>query len=78
MQIEGGFLFVTAFYEVMVQLYACQEKYRTHQNTKIDLKEKKKFGCLLFGFHLVLCLINVCLCIAGMLLYSLFTNFVEK
>lgn len=45
---------------------------------KIDLKEQKDFYRLLSGFQLILCLINIGLCIAGMLPHSLFTNFVEK
>lgn len=78
MQIEGGVLFFTAIYKVMLRYRACQENCRTHQSAKIDLKEKKTFDRLLFGSQLVLCLINICLCIAGMLPYSLFTSFVEK
>lgn len=69
MKIEGGVLFFTAFFEFSVLLYACQKKPSTHQNAKIDLEEQKRFDRLLFGSQLVFYLINICLCIAGMLLY---------
>lgn len=41
MQIKGGILCVTAFYEVMVRLHVCHEKCRTRQKTKIDFKGKE-------------------------------------
>lgn len=69
MTIEGGVLFFTAFFEFSVLLYACQKKPSTHQKAKIDLEEQKRFDRLLFGSQLVFYLINICLCIAGMLLY---------
>lgn len=69
MEIEGGVLCFTAFFEFSVRLYACQKKTSTHQKAKIDLEEQKRFDRLLFGFQLVFRLINICLCIAGMLSY---------
>lgn len=65
MTIEGGFLLATVIFEVMVLLRARQERCRTQQNTKTDLKEKKIFDRLLFGFELVFCIIDFGLCIAG-------------
>lgn len=76
MLIEGGFLCATVFW---VRLGArLQEKCRTQQIKKIYLKEQKKINRLFFGFKLVLYIINVGLCIAGMLPYSLFISFVVK
>lgn len=78
MTIEGGFLLATVIFEVMVLLRARQERCRTQQNTKTDLKEKKIFDRLLFGFELVFCIIDFGLCIAGMIPYSSFISFVVK
>lgn len=65
MKIEGIALSFTALYAVTVRLYAYEKKYHTHRNMKIDLKEQKDFYRLLSGFQLILCLINIGLCIAG-------------
>lgn len=79
MLIEGGFLCATVLFVLLVRLGArLQEKCRIQQIKKIYLKEQKKFDRLFFGFKLVLYLINVSLCIYGMLPYSLFISFVVK
>lgn len=66
MQIEGGFLCATVLCVLLVRLHArLQERSRTQQNTKIDLKEQKIFDRLLFISKLVLYAVNLGLCITG-------------